>query len=74
MSAPLLRVAVVGATGALGAELLDQLRERRFPIRELRAIATERSLGEIARGIENSGVVCIEMHVGRGKVVFQLLE
>jgi aspartate-semialdehyde dehydrogenase len=46
MSAPLLRVAVVGATGSLGGELLDQLRERRFPIQELRPIATERSLGE----------------------------
>ena len=46
MSPPLLRVAVVGATGALGGELLDQLRERRFPIQELRPIATDRSLGE----------------------------
>jgi aspartate-semialdehyde dehydrogenase len=46
MSGPLLRVAVVGATGALGGELLDQLRERRFPIQELRPIATDRSLGE----------------------------
>jgi aspartate-semialdehyde dehydrogenase len=46
MSAPLLRVAVVGATGALGGELLDQLRERRFPLQELRPIATDRSLGE----------------------------
>jgi aspartate-semialdehyde dehydrogenase len=45
MTAPLLRVAVVGATGALGGELLDQLRERRFPIQELRPIATEQSLG-----------------------------
>lgn len=46
MSAPLLRVAVIGATGALGGELLDQLRERRFPLQELRPIATDRSLGE----------------------------
>ncbi len=46
MTSPLLRVAVVGATGALGGELLDQLRERRFPIQELRPIATDRSLGE----------------------------
>lgn len=45
MSAPLLRVAVVGATGALGGELLDQLRERRFPLQELRPIATEQSTG-----------------------------
>ncbi len=37
---------MVGATGALGGELLEQLRERRFPIQELRPIATDRSLGE----------------------------
>ena len=46
MTGKLLRVAVVGATGALGGELLDQLRERRFPLQELRPIATDRSLGE----------------------------
>ena len=46
MSSPLLRVAVVGATGALGGELLDQLRERRFPLQELWPVATDRSLGE----------------------------
>jgi aspartate-semialdehyde dehydrogenase len=46
MSPPLLRVAVVGATGALGGELLDQMRERRFPVQELRPLATDRSLGE----------------------------
>jgi aspartate-semialdehyde dehydrogenase len=46
MSPPLLRVALVGATGALGGELLDQMRERRFPMQELRPIATDRSLGE----------------------------
>lgn len=45
MTAPLLRIAVVGATGACGGELLDQLRERRFPLQELRPIATDRSLG-----------------------------
>jgi aspartate-semialdehyde dehydrogenase len=42
----LLRVAVVGATGTLGRELIEQLAERRFPIQELVPIATERSLGE----------------------------
>jgi len=45
MTPPLLRVAVVGATGTLGGELIDQLRERRFPIQELRPIATDESLG-----------------------------
>jgi aspartate-semialdehyde dehydrogenase len=46
VTAKLLRVAVVGATGTLGRELIDQLAERRFPIQELVPIAAERSLGE----------------------------
>ena len=46
MTTQLLRVAVVGATGTLGRELIDQLAERRFPIQELVPIASERSFGE----------------------------
>lgn len=40
-----LRVVVVGATGALGAEVLFALDSARLPIRELVPIATDRSLG-----------------------------
>jgi aspartate-semialdehyde dehydrogenase len=40
-----LTVAVVGATGAVGAVLLDVLAERSFPITELRPLASERSVG-----------------------------
>jgi aspartate-semialdehyde dehydrogenase len=39
------RVAVVGATGAVGAELLKILEERRFPVRELVALSSARSAG-----------------------------
>ncbi|MDD4798911.1 MAG: aspartate-semialdehyde dehydrogenase [Clostridia bacterium] len=39
-------VAVVGATGAVGAELLKGLDERDFPIKELRLLASERSQGK----------------------------
>jgi aspartate-semialdehyde dehydrogenase len=39
-------VAVVGATGAVGEVLLDVLVERRFPVGELRALASERSAGK----------------------------
>ncbi|HEY8119786.1 MAG TPA: Asd/ArgC dimerization domain-containing protein [Myxococcota bacterium] len=46
MTAKLLRVAVVGATGTFGRELIEQLGERHFPIQELVAIASEHSLGE----------------------------
>lgn len=41
-----LRVAVAGATGALGREVLAVLEERRFPVGELLPFATDRSLGE----------------------------
>jgi aspartate-semialdehyde dehydrogenase len=40
-----LRVAVVGATGAVGTVMLEKLRERRFPAREIVPFASERSAG-----------------------------
>jgi len=40
-------VAVVGATGAVGKEMLKVLEQRNFPIRNLRALASERSEGKI---------------------------
>lgn len=39
-------VAVVGATGAVGQELLKILKERNFPVNELKLLATERSAGK----------------------------
>ncbi|CAN5605667.1 aspartate-semialdehyde dehydrogenase [soil metagenome] len=41
-----LRVAVVGATGAVGGEFLRLFEERNFPVRELRLLASERSVGK----------------------------
>lgn len=40
-------VAVVGATGAVGNELISLLEERRFPVERLRLFASERSEGEV---------------------------
>jgi len=40
------RVAVLGATGAVGAEILQVLEERRFPVRELLACASPDSEGD----------------------------
>ena len=40
------RVAVVGATGAVGREMLKTLAERRFPVREVAAVASARSTGQ----------------------------
>ena len=45
------RVAVVGATGAVGRELIKTLAERRFPVTEVAALASGRSTGaEISFG------------------------
>jgi aspartate-semialdehyde dehydrogenase len=40
------RVAVVGATGAVGREMLKTLVERRFPVDEVVALASARSVGQ----------------------------
>ena len=42
-------VAIVGATGAVGGVLLRVLEERRFPVAELRPLASERSVGRTVR-------------------------
>ncbi|MDL1971722.1 MAG: aspartate-semialdehyde dehydrogenase [Deltaproteobacteria bacterium] len=39
-------VAVVGATGAVGNEMVKVLEERRFPVNELRLLASKRSVGK----------------------------
>jgi aspartate-semialdehyde dehydrogenase len=43
------KIAIVGATGAVGEVLLQVLEERRFPVAELRALASERSAGTTVR-------------------------
>jgi aspartate-semialdehyde dehydrogenase len=40
-----LRIAVIGATGTLGSDLLSVLEARSFPLAELIPVATERSMG-----------------------------
>jgi aspartate-semialdehyde dehydrogenase len=45
------RVAVVGATGAVGREIIRTLAERKFPVKEIAALASGRSTGsEISFG------------------------
>src|ERR1700712_3295843 len=39
------KVAVVGATGNVGREMLDILAERRFPVSEVVALASSHSIG-----------------------------
>jgi len=42
---PSYRVAVVGATGAVGAQMIEVLEERKFPVESLRPLASSRSAG-----------------------------
>ena len=39
-------VAVVGATGAVGLEMIETLEKRNFPVKQLRLFASERSVGK----------------------------
>ena len=41
-----LRIAVAGATGAVGREIIKTLSERAFPVREIVALASGRSVGQ----------------------------
>jgi aspartate-semialdehyde dehydrogenase len=43
---PTYRVGILGATGAVGTELLQLLAERHFPVGELRLLASPRSAGQ----------------------------
>jgi len=55
------RVAVVGATGAVGEVMLELLAERRFPASEVVALASERSVGRrISFGQRSLGVVNLD--------------
>jgi len=47
-----LRIAVVGATGAVGTIMLDVLEERRLPVAEVVPFASARSAGRELRGME----------------------
>jgi len=40
------RVAILGATGAVGKELLELLERRNFPVADLKLLASERSVGK----------------------------
>ena len=54
-------VAVVGATGAVGETTLKLLEQRRFPVKSLRAYASERSVGKSVTFSGESSFKGIEM-------------
>ena len=41
-----MKIAVVGATGLVGSEMLEVLKERKFPVDELIPVASEKSIGK----------------------------
>jgi aspartate-semialdehyde dehydrogenase len=41
-----LRIAIAGASGTLGRELLSVLSDRRFPVQEIKPFSTDQSIGE----------------------------
>ena len=42
-------LAIVGATGAVGAELIQLLEQREFPVRELKLLASPKSAGKMLK-------------------------
>ncbi|MBI4516733.1 MAG: aspartate-semialdehyde dehydrogenase [Deltaproteobacteria bacterium] len=59
MSDAVFSVAVVGATGLVGAEIIKVLDERGFPLRQLRAYASERTAGDNVTAAGQSA--CVEL-------------
>ena len=44
-----MKVAIVGATGLVGSELIEVLEESRFPVSQLIPVASEKSIGKLIR-------------------------
>ncbi|MFY7695928.1 MAG: aspartate-semialdehyde dehydrogenase, partial [Cyanobium sp.] len=56
-----LRIGILGATGAVGEEILNLLRERQWPVEELRLLASPRSAGQqVVWGEERLTVKAVE--------------
>ena len=60
MSRTRYNVAVVGATGAVGTEMLRVLHEQRFPVHRLRLLASSRSAGRMGYATTQVGDLVAE--------------
>ncbi len=61
------RVAVVGATGNVGREMLNILAERDFPATEVIAIASRKSIGQkVGYGEKELSVVALDTYDFKG--------
>ena len=59
-------VAIVGATGAVGAEFVGCLTKRNFPVGRLKALASARSAGKTVKFGGNTIAVVVRLSVGSG--------
>ena len=58
------RIAVVGATGSVGREMLNILAERNFPIGQIEALASRRSVGtEVSFGEKTLKIKDLENYI-----------
>ena len=67
-------VAVLGATGAVGEMMLSILAERKFPVDQIYALASSRSVGEVVNfGRESLEVLDAETLIGhKSRLPFSL--
>lgn len=70
------KIAILGASGAVGREMLNVLIERNFPIKELHLLASERSAGKkiIVNNHEYTIEKCIEQSFDNMDIVFGAVE
>jgi len=61
------KIAIVGATGSVGREMLSSLAERRFPTSEVIALASSNSLGKkVSFGDQELSIKSLEQHSFEG--------
>jgi aspartate-semialdehyde dehydrogenase len=61
-----MKIAVIGATGMVGTQILKVLAENSFPITELMLVASEKSVGkELAFGGSNHAIISMEDAISR---------
>ena len=68
------RVAVVGATGNVGREILNILAERQFPLDEVAAVASARSTGDVIDVKSRKIVATLQDESGKDVQSEKLLE
>ena len=63
-------VAIMGATGAVGQEILSILEERNFPLQSLKLLASERSAGKEFK-FKGETLKCEVLNRGRAFQIFR---